>query len=363
MNLDFSIRLPVRPLAASPENLRLINAQDDGFRAMWLAFLGEFELLGFRHHPAVAEYYTMLSAPSSRDLSFIVSGPDGPLALALLWVETVDGRVQGSWIKGGFLPHPIFHPRLGTKQLRALENYVFEVATDRLVSVGATRWNVETDVLSAGTDAIEDQMLARLGALEVSIQSQIMDLSGSDENIWKQLRHSSKSLINKGLKEYEFKVYDQDNFTLEIGDRHRLLHHKCSGRITRPIATFNKMYSWVQEGCGLMFEQLHKGQTVQMIFVALGRGTACGASAADDPDFKSRVPLTHSMNYFIYQETRRRGIRLYEVGETSFRDSLFNRRSEKFKSICDSKSWIWTAHISMEAMDLVLFAIERNRIS
>ena len=67
-----------------------------------------------------------------------------------------------------------------------------------------------------------------------------MDLTASDGNLWQQIRHSIKRNIIRGLKVYEFKVYDKTNFTFEIGEKHCLLHHKCSGRITRPIPTFHK---------------------------------------------------------------------------------------------------------------------------
>ena len=78
-----------------------------------------------------------------------------------------------------------------------------------------------------------------------------------------------------------------------------------------------------------MFEQLHNGETVQMAFVAVGKHAACGASAADDPDFKWEIPMMHSMTYFILKECQRRGIKYFDIGETSYRDTLFNIRTDK----------------------------------
>ena len=225
-------------------------------------------------------------------------------------------------------------------------------AARRLRAHQAQRWLVDADPVSVDTDQLEDLLPARFGALDISIQCHIMDLTLPDDEIWLQIRHSAKSIINQGLRTYEFKVYDRGNYTPEIGERHRLLHHKCSGRITRPIPTFHKMYSWVHEDGGLMFEQLHQGQTVQMIFVALGKGAAAGASAADDPDFQGKVPLTHSMNHFIYQEVKKRGIKYFEVGGTTFRDSLYYMRTRKARAVdvfkrsfgrqaLPWKRWLW----------------------
>ncbi len=58
------------------------------------------------------------------------------------------------------------------------------------------------------------------------------------------------------------------------------------------------------------------------------------------------------MNFFIHKETQRRGVKYYEVGETTFRDGLFRPRTRKEKTICDfkrgfgrqtlpHKRWIW----------------------
>jgi len=114
------------------------------------------------------------------------------------------------------------------------------------------------------------------------------------------------------------------------------------------------MYSWVEEGQGLMFEQKLGDQTVQMVFIVLGKDTAYGASSAEDPDFVADVPLMHPMTYFIYKEVQKRGVKYYDVGDTTYRDSLFRTRTDKEKTICDFKRgfgqrsfplkrWIWFA--------------------
>ena len=73
-----------------------------------------------------------------------------------------------------------------------------------------------------------------------------------------------------------------------------------------------------------------------MVFVVLGKDTAYGASSADDPDFVADVPLMHPMTYFIYKGVQKRGVN--DVGETTHRDSLFRTRTDKEKTICDSRT-------------------------
>jgi len=360
MPIQFSLKEKPIPFDVASERLVLLGAHEPNFRNRWIDFLDSQPMWENRHHPAVFEYYVMLSNPCHRDLSFIVMSGATPVAVAPLLIENVEGRVQASCVNGGFLPHPMFHSKLGQKALRTLEAFVFQECVSRLQSVEATRWYVESDILNSGTDVVEDQMASRFKALDISIHCHVIDLT---DDLWSQMRHSAKSTINKGLRTYEFVVYDKSNFTFEVGERHRILHHKCSGRITRPIPSFHKMYSWVGEDIGLMFEQRYKGDVVQMIFVALGKGSAASSSAADDPDFSCPVPLTHSMNYFIYTEAQKRGIKYYRVGETSFRDHLFLMRSTKERTISDFKRgfgsqtlpwkrWIWFSSPAEELLYL-----------
>lgn len=355
----FSLKQPDASFATAPQYLSIVKTSEVYFRDLWLEFLNLLPQYSFRYLPAVIEYYEMLSPKGTKNISFIVKSNNTPVAFCPLFIEEINGRKQASLSDGGYLPAPLFHFGLSHKQKRTIERLVFEEITNQLSELGASRWLVSADVLSCGTDILEDMLPARFGALDVSGQVHIMDLSQPKNELWSQLRHSAKSTINQGLKIYDFKVYDKSNYSEEIGTRHRLLHHKCAGRITRPIETFYKMYSWIEEGYGLMFEHLYQGQTIQMICVVLGKHTAYGASAADDPDFYPKVPFTHSMNYFIFQEVAKRGVKYYDVGETTFRSNMFHMHSSKEQSICDFKrgfgrytlplkKWIWFAGANEE---------------
>lgn len=359
MSVHLSLRQPPVPIATATENLSFLESNDARFRGSWSDVISAQTVCGFRYQPAILEYYKMLSAAGAVDSSFIVMSGDQPIAVAPLLIEKIGNHLQASIGNGGFLPHPLLHPKLGNRQKRAIENLVIEEIESRLHFHGVTRWRCEADVLSFGTDAMEGLAIARYNALDISMQSHVMDLTQEEDDMWEQIRQSSKSIINKGMKTYEFKVYDRSNYTPEVGERHRHLHHKAAGKITRPIATFEKMNSWIPEGCGLMFEQLYQGNTVQMILVAVGNGTASGASAADDPNFKPPVPLTHSMNWFTYKECKRLGIKYFDVGETPYRDTIYRIWTGKEKAIHDfkrgfgrqpmpAKQWIWFSDYAEE---------------
>jgi hypothetical protein len=348
------------PINTKRKNLKIINAGEEEFQPMWKYFLEGKVQYGYNYQLQVIEYYKMLSAVVV-DRSFVLANNDIPLAICVLFIETFSGKIQASWACGGYLPIPLLHDELSSKQVKSLEGLIFDNIEEILDEHNTPRMLMRADSLSVGFSNIEDQMLARLNALDISTHHHIMDLSISDDLLWKSIRHSYKSIINSGLKEYKFKVYDQKNYKPNIGERHRILHHKTSGKVTRPIDTFEKMYSWIEEGCGLMFEQSYKGRIVSMILVALGKNTAMGASAADDPEIEIPIPLTHSMNYFILQEIRQRGIRYYDIGPTPHRSTPFLIQTQKeikinyFKRGFGDRShplklWVWFSNAKEEAI-------------
>ena len=337
--MHFTIKVsrePV-PISATPEVIRVIVSGGADFARERDKFLSNYSQFGFRYQPVVHDYYMMLSGSDAQNLSFVVINDTIPIVYCPLVIETIDGSIQGSYGRGGGTPLPLFHQNLGENQRRSLETIVFERCLKILKQHSANRWFVYCDGVSDDHERMEDLLPARFGALDISGQCHLMDLSVSKEDMWSEIRQSAKSIINQGRKTYDFKIYDHNNFTFEVGERHRLLHHKCSGRITRPLETFAQMCSWIEKGAGLMIEQSFQGQVVQMIIVALGKGTACGASVADDPDFKWKIPMAHSLHFFIYEELKRRGIHYFEVGETNYRSNMFQTLTDKEQSICAFK--------------------------
>lgn len=337
--MHFSIKVSQEtvPISAAPEILRVIACGGEDYLRERDRFLNDFPQFGFRYQPVVHDYYMMLSGLNACDLSFIVMNDTMPVVFCTLVIESVNGCLQASYSGGAGTPLPLFHPKLGENQRRSLEKFVFERCIAILREYSVKRWFTYCDGVSDDHDRLEDLLPARFGALDISSQCHLMDLTLSKEAMWSEIRQSAKSIINQGLKAYEFKVFNHENFTYEVGERHRILHHKCSGRVTRPLETFTQMSSWICNGAGLMFEQTFQGQVVQMIIVALGKGTACGASIADDPDFIWKIPMSHSLTFFIYEELKRLGYHYYEVGETNYRSNIFHMISEKERSICDFK--------------------------
>lgn len=354
MTIQIRISDTVDAASGARKNLRVVDCTDLAFAGLWNEFLDAYPIYTYRHELRVFDYWKLVMGDALKDRSFLLAGKDDqPLAICPLFiVENNQGQKICSSGPDRYSPVSLTYPHFSEKQRRAAEDVAFEESISRLEQENVERWQVEADILSVGTELIEDQVFARKEALDVSIHQHIVDLRGDEEALRRQMRRRAHAEINGGLNTYEFLVFDKDNYTDDVGERHRLLHHKTAGRVTRPIESFHHMYDWIKQGDAFFVEQRHDGNIVNMTLVQLSKGTAIGASTADDPDFKPEVPLMHSMMWTIFLECQKRGIRFLEVGETNFRNTLHQFLTPKEKNIIyfkrgfgehswPQKRWIW----------------------
>ena len=354
MTIHIRLSDKVDDASGGKKNLRVVDCDDPKFEGLWNEFLARYPIYTYRHTLRIFKYWKLVIGGAIKDRSFLLAGKnDQPLAICPLFiVEDKQGRRICSSDPDRYSAIPLTYPHFSEKQRRAAEDVAFEEAIIRLETENVERWPVEADILSVGTELIEDQVFARKGALDVSIHQHIVDLTGDEEALRRQIRRRAHAEINGGLKAYEFLVFDQDNYTDDVGERHRLLHRKTAGRDTRPIESFHCTYDWIKKGEAFFVEQRFEGQAVNMTLVQMSKGTAIGASTADDPDFNAKVPLMHSMMWTIFMECKKRGIKYSEIGETNFRDTLHQILTPKEKNIIyfkrgfgehswPQKRWIW----------------------
>jgi hypothetical protein len=101
-------------------------------------------------------------------------------------------------------------------------------------------------------------LLLEFGFLDSSINTNIVNLQLDIPILWKNLRKSYQSIINKGKRTYKVVIVDYKDPKYDLHEKYRILHHKCAGRVTRPISTFDLQYEMIQDDnavlIGLEFE-------------------------------------------------------------------------------------------------------------
>lgn len=133
-------------------------------------------------------------------------------------------------------------------------------------------------------------------------QTRILDLSPSEAELWTGLRKSYKALINGANRQLNFRLATDTEIA-------RVLHLRCAGRVTRPLATWQLMTDWLAAGAGLLV-LAYDGAAPLAFAYAIRHADwsyyASGASVDDD--------LQHAVIWHALMALKARGVRWAELG-------------------------------------------------
>jgi hypothetical protein len=176
-------------------------------------------------------------------------------------------------------------------------------------------------------------LFLKYGYLDGTLNTQIIDLSLPAEHLWSAIRKGHRYDIHRGERYYRVQVYDRENHAGDAFDHYRLLHHKTAGRVTRPPATFEMMDNWIASGQGMLCAASREGRFAGFAYLVLYKDGAYYASASDDPDFETDVPVSHVMQWTIINRLQKQGYRKYEIGIQQFGPQMQDLPTTKDLSI------------------------------
>jgi len=179
--------------------------------------------------------------------------------------------------------------------------------------------------------------LMRFGFFNTSLNTQIIDLSKSLEQLMFEMRESHRYDIKRGDAIYTTTIFDSNTITKEIFDQYREMHHKAAGRITRPLETFEMMYQMIKNKKAILCVTEHNQKTIGCAYVNTYKAGAFYSSSSDDPDVCTPVPVSHCIQWNIIKWLKNNGFVYYEIGLQQFSDQLYNHPSKKDISISKFK--------------------------
>lgn len=268
----------------------------------------------------------------TKNISFYLSDDSGMLAISPLLLEKKNNNYEFSTSgSGGYGVAPAFRDDLSEDRREKIQKEIF-LRIDEL----AGKYGVKRSLFRISPLASERggfNWLLKNGYLDNSLNSQVIDLLSTEDDLWSKLRKGHKYDANRGVKYYEIKIYDSLNADKDIFEKYRLLHHKAAGRVTRPIETFEMMYQWIVSGEGILCSVSHANNYVGFTFVNIYKDSAYYSSASDDSDFKSNIPISHIIQWSIIKWLKSNGYKKYEIGTQQFGPQLFDLPSAKDMSI------------------------------
>lgn len=175
--------------------------------------------------------------------------------------------------------------------------------------------------------------LMKFGFFDTSLNTQLIDLTLDKNQLFKDITKGHKYDIHRGEELYNVIVYDKNNITKEIFEQYRLLHHKASGRITRPLITFEMMHSWILQGNAILCGCAYRQKYVSFALIIIYKDSAFYGSASDDPDIDIPAPVGHLIQWKVIRWLKEKGFRIYEIGLQQFGSQLYDSPSDKDKNI------------------------------
>lgn len=143
----------------------------------------------------------------------------------------------------------------------------------------------------------------------------LVDLTLSEDLIFKNIRKSYRPLVNWGRKELLLNIIDKNNVDETTFNNFKNLHIVASGRQTRNNATWQAQLEMIKEGFGFLVATSIGNELVSGCFIMHDKDTAFYAVAASDRyRMEANLPLNHFTLYSAIIEAKRKGCRSFKIG-------------------------------------------------
>ena len=288
--------------------------------ADWDHFCQESDDAWFWHTTSWLNY-TLNYRPElqPRSQSFLCLNGAQVVTICPLLLEThqIGGAAVGEFSFGGDAgPAPAFANALSEKVRKAATRAVFSYVDSLAEKMDVQRvsFRMSPPAPSFWTSGIpQPNPLVRLGFSDISMSTQVIDLSADEQQLLRSMRKGHRADIARAGKLMQSRVLDRDTITPEAFERYRLLHHKAAGRVTRPLETFHMMHAWIRQGLAVLASASLDGRDVGFALVSVFKDGAYYSSSCEDPEF-NHLPIGHILQWKAIQWLKSHGVRRYEIG-------------------------------------------------
>jgi len=253
-------------------------------------------------------YYSTLASPDYRDVSFAVADPSGPVAIIQ---ADIDGGRQiarfGSPIEIWFSDR--ISPASQRKIIREVSGELRRLAMESGCSI-LIRTSSKLD-----PGGLLAARLADMRASAVPCIRAVLDLSFSDDALLKAMHKGHRQDIRWGGEHLTISTVDRANPNEELFHAYRELHAQVSGRVTRPIESWNAMFALIAQGGGDLLLAYLDGELVGGTLILDDSSTAYYASGANRRD-RFDKGISHYPLFLACARARARGRSSFDVGET-----------------------------------------------
>lgn len=167
--------------------------------------------------------------------------------------------------------------------------------------------------------------------------TQVLDLSQSEQELWRGLRKSYHSLIHKAEREREIYVVDDQSWNFHAMQYAAEVHREAAGRSTRANLTWEEMSLWIRTGNGVLVRaQNARGRDVGYAYAIRYKNWAYYASGAS-----LERDLSHALIWHTIKTLKADGrTRYFELGwQARESDTDKDRGIAHFKAGFGGEPW------------------------
>jgi hypothetical protein len=297
--------------------MRLVRIGDNDFVSLWNDLLSDGDQLDALYGPSNLTFYReYYSSPETDDISLMVIDGTKPLC----GLRATRRMLATGTIEISCFGLPLLYtesPRADTIALfraRRLIRTELEGILQTLPAETVIRYK---DSLKGGCLSLLGRTLLDRGATVTPSFSQIIDLTLSEERLYKRLTKAFKWAVNWSKKNLSIQVIDQESITFEHVEQMRLLHCESAGRETRTLESWALQYDMVHAGEAFcVFAYLEGGLVSAALFPYSKSHCFYGVSASRRDLFDK--PLSHGVIWSALMHAKQLSIRSFEMGEQLF---------------------------------------------
>ncbi len=232
-------QLKIRPLESAPE--------------LWDEIIQSGVEVSTAYTRQIVEYQSQYAREKARqfiDLSGVLEHKGTPVGV---WPLNIQQSEEGAWActtNGGPVRPPIFRSGTGKSVVKEVTDQAIDGVEKLCQRLGIRSWKSYSVSPLAGIGFWHRRLMEK-GA-KCSVEHELyVNLSLSLESIRESVRSSYKSLINKGLKQWE-RQFHYGEVDGGVFAEFREFHQRISGRVTRSVETWNCQERAIREKAALL---------------------------------------------------------------------------------------------------------------
>ena len=308
----------------------IINISNKDFKKHNKKILQDFSNISFLYGDSMQRYYNCISSQKFKKIdnkSFLLVRNSKPIAAfygALL--EDTKKNLSTFEIPCTFLFKNNFLTASEFKTILDEFNFFFKIVD------GNVKFR---DFLIDGDLNEISKLLISKGAKEIRQYETILDLRSSEEELWRNLRKSYKSLINWGNGNLSIKIYDNANITWDVFQKFIELHKLVTGKLTRPIESWKEQYEMVRRKEAFVITGMLEEKLISAGFFIHNNSITYYAVSASNRNFFNK-PVFHSIIWNAMMHSKKIGCKNFCFGQT-FKNNL-EKLTKKEKDVAFFKS-------------------------